>query len=459
MLVSQINRRIPRLIFLGLLAGTASAAALKPVVTASHREYFEAIKNARAAAVADCRAKPQTFLIQEFGQVARFAEYTWALRNVKANCVAGKRDGAASFELTETERKLVGKKASSISQTSAAWSGELVVGVEAGIWCRGPQSRKTSFDASAPKPNALPSDKVAQCLLLGVPDYYESNRRFARRADGRWLAFEQPNTPGIIDELVPAEMLEERSRALIDARRRGQEPPPAMPFTLEIPLLADLVSSGRVTFAPDKAPKDLTRRTVGVVFTTRAGDELRAWSKARAALIDATAGVKTQDPRAYQRFLVASEPRRLLEAMAQAFRPHSARLRTLPDLAPLVAGEVDYAFVVDWKIELRPDVLGSYDALRKATPKASTLDLVTTRVGYLLLDRDLTVVAKWNTSLGVGPYRWMFADNSRQAGGGNREYLDQLTQQLVYQWGVVEPASSSFNMAHYSLVPFDGRPQ
>ena len=448
--VSQISRRIPRLIFLCLLTGSALASAPKPVVVSNYNAYFQAIENARAAAVADCRAKKQAFLIQEIGYDTHFAEYTWTLRNVKANCVAGKRDGAASFELTQTERKLVGTKTNSTSQTIAAWNGELVAGAEAGMWCRGPLSRK---------PYALPNDGVAQCQLRGTPDYSEADRRFARRPDGRWLSFESTSTPGIIDELVPAGLLEERSRALIDASRRGQKPPAAMPGAVEIPQLADLVAGARFTFPPNKAPKDLTRRTVGVVFTTRAGDELRAWTKTRAALIDATAGVKAQDPRVYQNFLVASEPRRLLEAMAQAFRPHSARLRTLPDLAPLVAGEVDYAFVVDWKIELRPDVLGNYDALLKTTPKSNTPELVTTRVGFLLLDRDLNVVAKWNTSFGVGGFRWVPTDYAHHASVGNREYLDQLTQQLVYEWGVREPVNSVFDMAHFSLAQFDGRPQ
>ena len=445
------------LVVLCTLADSASAGTPRPVVVENHVQLLAAIESARNAAIADCRAKSQTVLFQHPYVAEKRVEYTWSFRNPKGLCVDGRRAGVVSLELTETTRDFLGGKLETATQTSATWDGELVDGVGAGLWCRGPEIRKVTQHGSKRLESApLPTSDQRQCVLNASPDRQEGMSGFVRRGDGRWVRFGAGETPGIIEELIPAGVLEARSASIVEAVRAGEKPPEAAPLTLEIPQIADLVKGGSALYAPEMAPRDLKKRTVGLVLTTRAGDELRSWTAAREALIAATPHLKARDAGGYQRFLIASDPRRLLEAMAQGLRPHARRLLPLVDLAPLAAGEVDYAIVVDWKIELRADVLGKYDALRKTTGKFNVPELVTTRVGYLLLDRDFKVVARWNTNGGLPPFSFGATDWRLRAGRGDPEYLYQLTQQLVRQWGVVEPLQSAFSMVHYSLAPLDG---
>lgn len=374
-----------------VLASEQTQAELQAKMKAQNEKYWaiyarqqEIALQAEEKALAECNINRYAF---------SFPAYDWkADREIvkdgtisiewSGGCVEGKRDGRGilSWQID--------------SSLGKGWfpthsvEGNFVKGKRVGMWCGSVLDGPRKFEG---------------CQVLaghGRPLIGKSfSGHYRKQPDGSWLEYDIGTPTGA---MLKAGTLEALSTKVLADVMKGKGVLEGE-VLVQSRSLDDLVRGSRITLAASTAPVSIKGKRVAVVFSSKTLTDLDRFKREREELISATSQLSGDKER--ERFIMATNPDRLLDMVAKVLRKHAKSVQPADDLAGLKKGLFDYAFVLDWKNVSRFDLVAKY----YNSPQIISENVFCGQsFGGFLIGRDLKAVAQlpartWKWDLGNYP--------------------------------------------------------
>ena len=164
---------------------------------------------------------------------------------------------------------------------------------------------------------------------------------------------------------------------------------------LAVPMLADLMPGGLVSYAPEGPLRDTRSKSAVLLLSQGTNAAFRNVDDMRAKL--QAFGEREQDPTLRKLFLeVAAVPNRqvLIRDVATMLRRHFKSVGFVPDLRAFLASDAEYAYVLDVQFEHQAEqLIRAYNsALRnEGTEGSGPGDLLRGGASYVVLNRQLQV--------------------------------------------------------------------
>jgi len=302
-------------------------------------------------------------------------------------------------------------------------------GQRLGLWCSGIHQARFLYDGQ-------PLAATTSCSLYGSGAPSGSYRKLA---DRRWQRLTSDGIPAEPLVFLAAGTLETLSaNALADVTDAKTK------VVVQSPALDGLVRGGQIEWKSGSWKGiSLKDKRVAIVLSSQTVSELERFKRERQTLIEASASIRDQRVQtARTKFIVASNPDRLLAIVVKVFRKYVKEVQPVDDFTALKKGGFDYALVVHWKSFTRFDLLGKYDSFPEGDysdwERGTTPAVMGSWLTGILINADLQAVQIYSfnrphvSTKYISPYEKKGVRDDSQ---GASDYIAKLASGFESDWG------------------------
>lgn len=411
-------RNLILLVFGFMSIGAATAQVNNQPWMEIFKRGAKLIAEAEEKAMEQCETTRTAFSIPAYN-VSTKTEVT---RNINVTiewnggCLDGKRDGEGILSWTADAEGLPGATDKGYASKSRS-EGRFVKGRRLGLWC-------TTGEFDTRSSRGISQSPSSCTIFAGHATRLTST--FRKQPDGSWHEFLGNRATGTT---VAAGVLEAQSAKVLAEAGAGATNLKTN-VVVKNQLLDDLVRGANIELARSNGPVSLQGKRVAVVFSSNMIQELARFKRDREQLIAASNGLTGPAAEYRDKFISASNSDKLLVNVAKTLLKHGATVQPADDLGALQGGQVDYAFVLDWKHTIPFDLLGKFDSIPDSSPKPGVLGdgLFCQSLGGFLINRDLKAIKD-------APGLPHCAYKIRGRPAGDLGYMSMLAGHFMLLWG------------------------